>query len=101
MLDYFANVGAGVFLCNSIPHLVAGMQGKPFPSAFASPPGIGNSHPVLNVLWAMLNIVAGFALLGYAPVNIGLNLPFVLFLLGFYVSGSLVALYFSKVRKEI
>jgi hypothetical protein len=41
---------AGAFLCNSIPHLTKGLQGEPFPSPFAKPPGKGNSSPLVNFL---------------------------------------------------
>lgn len=31
---------AGVFLCNAVPHLAAGLQGQPFPTPFARPRGM-------------------------------------------------------------
>jgi hypothetical protein len=54
---------AGVFLVNAVPHGVAGVQGRRFPSPFARPPGRGLSSPTVNVAWSALNIVAGTALL--------------------------------------
>jgi len=50
-------------LVNAVPHGVAGVQGKPFPSPFAHPPGVGMSPPVVNVGWSALNVVAGALLL--------------------------------------
>lgn len=100
MLELLADFCAGAFFCNSIPHLAAGLRGEYFPSPFASPPGVGNSRPVVNVFWGMLNVVIGFALLGYAPVSIGLNLPFALLLLGAFVGGSAVARHFDRVRGD-
>lgn len=46
-----ADFGAGLFLCNCLPHLAAGLQGQPFPSPFSKPRGVGNSSPLVNVLW--------------------------------------------------
>jgi hypothetical protein len=100
MLNLVADVAAGAFLCNSIPHLAAGLRGELFPSPFASPPGIGNSRPAANVFWGWCNAVAGLALLGYAPVAIGLNLGFVCVAAGALGGGSLVARHFERVRSS-
>ena len=35
---YLARFFAGAFLANTVPHFVSGVQGRPFPSPFASPP---------------------------------------------------------------
>lgn len=99
MLTLFANFAAGAFLCNCIPHLAAGLRGELFPSPFASPPGIGNSRPVVNVFWGWLNALAGVALLGYAPVTVGLNLPFLSIAMGALIGGSCVARHFTRVRE--
>ena len=44
---------SGMFLCNAIPHLAAGLQGRTFPSPFASPPTIGHSSALVNVFWGV------------------------------------------------
>jgi len=99
LLSLFADFAAGAFLCNCIPHLAAGLRGELFPSPFASPPGIGNSHPIANVIWGVSNALVGVLLLDYAPVTVGLNLPFVLTVAGAYIGGSLIALHFHGVRQ--
>lgn len=99
ILSLFANFAAGAFLCNCIPHLAAGLRGELFPSPFASPPGVGNSHPVANVIWGVSNAVVGVLLLDYAPVSVGLNLPFLLTVAGAYIGGGLVARYFYRIRQ--
>jgi hypothetical protein len=72
---YVAHFIAGVFLINSIPHLVNGLSGRRFPSPFASPPGVGESPPRVNVLWGFANLVVGYALLaGIGPFAFGLSL---------------------------
>ena len=54
---------AGALLCNAIPHLASGTCGDPFPSPFAKPHGVGNSSPLVNVLWGSANLFAGVALM--------------------------------------
>jgi hypothetical protein len=60
---YVARFFAGVFLANAVPHFVSGIQGRRFPTPFASPPGRGESSPTLNVVWGTANAVVGYALL--------------------------------------
>jgi hypothetical protein len=62
-IHYLAYFFGGAFLMNTIPHLVAGVSGIPFPSPFGSPPGQGLSSPLVNVLWAATNLVAAYLLL--------------------------------------
>ena len=59
LLSYFFG---GAFLANAMPHLVAGMMGRPFQSPFAKPPGQGLSSSTVNVLWGFLNLVLGYVL---------------------------------------
>jgi len=59
---FVARFFAGVFLANGVPHFVSGVQGTPFPSPFASPPGKGDSSPVVNVLWGTVNVAIGYLL---------------------------------------
>ena len=60
---YAAYFAGGVFLGNSIPHLVNGTSGRPFPTPFASPPGKGLSSALANVFWGLLNLVVAYFLL--------------------------------------
>ena len=53
----------GLFLINTVPHLVAGVAGSPFQSPFATPPGEGLSSSLVNVLWGMFNLLAAYLLL--------------------------------------
>jgi len=59
---YSAWFFGGVFLANSIPHLVHGISGVPFHSPFATPPGEGISTPMVNVLWAFFNLAVAYLL---------------------------------------
>ncbi len=100
-LTLLANVFAGAFLCNSIPHLAAGLRGEPFPSPFAKPPGKGLSSPLTNTLWGSLNFFLGWWCLHAAPIDFGQNLSFVLFAVGFVGLGCLTATHFGHVRAEL
>lgn len=59
LLSYFFG---GAFLANAVPHLVAGMMGRPFQSPFARPPGQGLSSSTVNALWGVFNLGIGYLL---------------------------------------
>jgi hypothetical protein len=96
---YLALFFAGAFLCNGIPHLVAGLQGAPFPTPFARPRGVGNSPPVVNFLWGLFNLLVGGWLWSLYPVRPGPFPGFVVLVLGALVLGLYLAWHFGKVRK--
>jgi hypothetical protein len=60
---YLAWFFAGAFLANSIPHIVQGICGNRFQTPFASPPGVGESSAIVNVIWGFVNLAVGGALL--------------------------------------
>src|SRR5580658_8920923 len=65
---YLLQFVSGLFLANGVPHFVQGISGHWFQSPFASPPGVGESSPTVNVLWGFLNLAVGLALLfAFAP----------------------------------
>ena len=53
----------GAFLANFVPHLVAGVSGRKFPTPFATPPFRGPSRPAVNVLYGMFNLAVAYTLL--------------------------------------
>jgi hypothetical protein len=61
-LHYLAWFFGGAFLINTIPHLVAGVSGRPFQSPFATPRGIGLSSSTVNVIWGFVNLAIGYLL---------------------------------------
>ena len=97
-MSYVALFFAGALLCNSIPHLAAGLQGAPFPTPFAKPRGIGNSSPFLNFLWGACNVAVGIALLSRYPVTIDLNLDCLMFASGALLLGTYLSRHFAKLR---
>jgi hypothetical protein len=58
---YIASFFSGMLLANVVPHFVHGISGDRFPTAFAHPRGKGLSSLTVNVVWALLNLVVGYA----------------------------------------
>ena len=78
---YIAAFFAGAFLANVVPHFIHGISGDPFPSPFANPPGKGLSSPLVNVIWACFNLLAGYVLLRVSKITFKNSLSmFILFL---------------------
>ena len=90
---------AGALLANGIPHYVQGISGHWFQSPFASPPGVGESSPVINVLWGFLNfILSGLLLWRFWPQGDLIALQWLTVALGMLLSGLWLANHFGHVR---
>ena len=96
--DCLALFLAGALLCNCLPHLAAGLQGLPFPTPFATPRGVGDSRPLLNVLWGFLNLLLGAGLAVRHPAPLAANLDIVALAAGALGSGTYLALHFGAVQ---
>ena len=59
---YLAYFFGGAFLANTLPHLGNGISGHAFQSPFASPPGVGLSSSLVNVMWGLFNLVVAYLL---------------------------------------
>jgi hypothetical protein len=59
---YVAYFFGGAFLANALPHLGNGISGHAFQSPFATPPGVGLSSAMVNVLWGFFNLAVGYLL---------------------------------------
>ena len=96
---YVLQFVAGLFLANGVPHFVQGISGQAFQTPFASPPGIGESSPVVNVLWGFLNLVIGFALLfAFAPKGADVIVEWACVALGALIISLFCARHFGRVR---
>src|ERR1035437_1880351 len=82
---YIAAFFAAIFLTNVVPHFVNGISGNPFPTPFANPPGKGLSSPVVNVLWALLNLLIGYVLFRVSRMNTKNKLALIVFFVGVVV----------------
>jgi hypothetical protein len=93
---YVAAFFAGAFLTNAVPHFVNGISGEPFPTPFAKPPGKGLSSPTVNVLWALFNLVIGYALFEAASPTSGDHVTLLLFFAGIAAISIMSSLTFAK-----
>ena len=66
----------GALLVNAIPHGVNGVSGRPFPTPFAAPPGVGLSAPWVNVVWSSANALGAAVLLRDGRLDRGAALAF-------------------------
>jgi hypothetical protein len=97
---YLAYFAAGALLANGVPHFVNGISGKRFQSPFAWPPGVGESSPLVNVIWGLANFTAGFALIfGVGYFRFGLNREAMIVGLGALSISVILAVHFGRVRK--
>ncbi len=87
---------AGAFLANAVPHFVQGTSGDRFPTPFAHPPGRGLSSPTLNVVWALLNALAGSFLFRMGKVSSGRGLALVIFFAGIAAMSVMLSVGFQK-----
>jgi len=56
---HLAHFFGAVLLVNSLPHFIQGVSGNRFQSPFAKPPGVGESSPLVNVLWGFFQFRVG------------------------------------------
>ena len=96
---YLAQLVSGLVLANGVPHFVRGISGERFQSPFASPRGVGESSPFVNVVWGFANLAAGFALLGaFAPVGPEALAGWIAVGAGVLLAGVAMSLHFGRVR---
>jgi hypothetical protein len=94
--EYIACFFAGMFLANVVPHFVHGISGDRFPTPFAHPPGRGLSSPTVNVIWALLNLAAGYMLFRVGRVWSGHDLARVIFFAGIVAISIMSSVQFAK-----
>jgi len=97
-LVYLAYFGAGLFLANGVPHFVNGISGNRFQSPFAKPPAVGESSPLVNVIWGLVNLVIGFALVQLGDFTCGFTLDSLMVGLGAVIAAVGLAWHFGRVR---
>lgn len=100
-MTYLAYIASAFFLVNAIPHFIHGVCGRRFQSPFASPPGVGESSPLINVLWANSNFIIGYLLLSYAGFfTIGLNAATLVFFSSAFIVSVILAVVFGRLRND-
>ncbi len=99
-MSVFAHFLAGVFLANGVPHFVHGISGYRFQTPFASPPAVGESSPIVNVLWGMTNFVIGSLLFGVGAFQFGVSSDTIAFFVGALLIAIGLAWHFGRVRNS-
>jgi hypothetical protein len=79
-----------------VPHFVNGVSGDPFPTPFAKPPGKGLSSPLVNVVWALFNLIIGAILFRVGQVSSGDLLASVIFFAGIAAISIFASVRFAK-----
>jgi hypothetical protein len=97
-MHYVTLFFCGMLLCNCIPHLVCGLQGKPFPTPFAKPHGVGFSSPLVNFVWGFVNLAVALVLLARQPFALASSADLGSFLIGTFVIGVFCARHFGAVQ---
>jgi hypothetical protein len=62
LVPLFGVLLRGRIPANTLPHLGNGISGHAFQSPFASPPGVGLSSSLVNVMWGLFNLVVAYLL---------------------------------------
>ena len=97
-MESLIGFSAGALGANGLPHFVMGATGSRFQTPFARPPGIGESSPVVNVVWGFVNWVGCFLLLELAKGEPDGTLPILEFGAGALATGLFLAWHFGRVR---
>lgn len=96
-LHYVSWFVGGAMFINAIPHSVSALQGRPFQSPFAKPPGEGLSSAVVNYCWGFGNLLIAYLLILQVGSFDLRNARHALALgLGMVVAGLLLARHFAR-----
>ncbi|MCJ7536650.1 MAG: hypothetical protein MUO57_14075, partial [Anaerolineales bacterium] len=69
---------------------------------FASPPGVGESSPMVNVIWGLANLILGFIMVfGVGKFETILSLDMLIMMAGFCVMSLVLAWHFGRVRNPV
>jgi len=91
---------AGCLVANGVPHFVNGISGRRFITPFASPPFVGESSPLSNVTWGLINFAGAFSLIiGMGDFRLGFTLDTIATFVGASLTAVGLSLYFPRVRK--
>ena len=102
-VSFLSYVFAGVFLTNSVPHLVIAMTGRRNRTAFGR-----HSSPFVNLLWSGLNATSGYLLVrfadrredGNAPDSTAWQFPYEVGCLALSVFGVLYSWFTAGVKEQ-
>ncbi len=100
-MTLLAHFFAAVFFVNGVPHFVHGVSGQSFQSPFASPPGVGESSSIVNVLWGSFNFIVGYVLLFcIGSFHMAPNLDTLVTTIGGLLTALALSWHFQRVRSK-
>src|SRR3974377_1235489 len=91
---------SGAFLANVVPHFSHGISGNRFPTPFAKPPGRGLSSPTVNVAWAWVNLIIGYALFRAGHISAENQATLVAFFPGIIAISTILSFRFRQKMSE-
>lgn len=97
--QYLTEFLGGMFIANFVPHFVQGTSGDAFPTPFAKPPGKGLSSPTVNVVWALVNLIAGYGLCRFSDFSLRPSYGLLAFLAGAALLSIQLSVGFQKKQK--
>lgn len=97
-MQYFTAFIIGVLTANGLPHFMQGICGNRFQTPFASPPTIGESSPLVNVLWGAANFAVAGALFLYMNLSLASHDHTAPLLAGALLCAIILSIQFGKVR---
>lgn len=95
-----ANFFVGLIMTNGVPHFVNSISGNPFQTPFASPPAVGESSPIFNVLWGMTYFLIGLWLVKIGDLRLDFTADVAAFTTGSLLIALTLAWHFGRVRKQ-
>jgi len=90
---------SGALLVNVLPHLINGISGNKFPSAFAKPHGKKLSSSTSNVVWAFINILILLTIFHFNK-NSFTELNGIIMLIGSFIMAIYLSIFFSHKDKD-
>ena len=93
----YASIAGGI-LVNFFPHFINGVSGRPFPSPFSDPPGVGLSSPELNITWAVINFLLAYAFVYFGKLNRRHQTIYLAYFAGGVAMAFYLAGYFGKLH---
>lgn len=90
---------SGILLVNVLPHLIRGISGDRFPSAFDKPHGKKLSSPTSNVIWAFINLSIFLTIFYFNQASFTVTYGVVMFF-GAFVMAIYLSRYFAGKDKD-
>lgn len=88
---YLALLGGGFMVTDAMPHFISAVLGQGFPTLVSSPPTVGLSGPVTNVVFSFIFLFIGYVLLRVGKVKFNDNKDMLAVFVGIVICGLVVS----------